>query len=95
MEEEEIVPKILLSDSTHPDGFQSPNQKSPLGSDTDADTEQEDSIFINFKVPNKDLDPDDYFDDGIRRIDFILVWKKGKIFLGAMSVGVTIITNSE
>ena len=53
--------------------------------------QQEDSIFINFKVPNKDMDPDDYFDDGIRRIDFILVWKKGKTFPGAMSVGVTII----
>lgn len=37
------------------------------------------------------MDPDDYFDDGIRRIDFILVWKKGKTFPGAMSVGVTII----
>ena len=57
--------------------------------------QQEDSIFINFKVPNKDMDADDYFDDGIRRIDFILVWKKGKIFPGAMSVGVTIITNSQ
>ena len=31
------------------------------------------------------MDADDYFDDGIRRIDFILVWKKGKIFPG-MSV---------
>jgi len=41
------------------------------------------------------MDADDYFDDGIRRIDFILVWKKGKIFPGAMSVGVTIITNSQ
>jgi len=36
MEEEEIVPKLLLSDSEHPDGFQSPNQKSPLGSDTES-----------------------------------------------------------
>ena len=25
-------------------------------------------------------DPNDYFDDGIRKIDFILVWKKGKPF---------------
>ena len=53
---------------------------------------QEDSIFINFKVPNKDLDVDDYFDDGKRRIDFILVWKKGKICLEALNVGVTVIT---
>ena len=38
------------------------------------------------------MDPDDYFDDGIRRIDFILVWKKGKVCLEAFNVGVTVIT---
>ena len=34
------------------------------------------------------MDVDDYFDDGIRRIDFILVWKKGKMYPGVMSVRV-------
>lgn len=77
MEEEEIVPKILLSDTEHQDGFQPPYQKSAVGSDTES--QQEDSIFINFKVPNNDIDADDYFDDGIRRIDFILVWKKEEL----------------
>ena len=36
MEEEEIVPKILLSESDQPDGFLSPNQKSPVDSDMDS-----------------------------------------------------------
>lgn len=46
MEEEEIVPKLLLSDSEHPDGFQSPNQKSPLGSETDSQAMAQ--LIINF-----------------------------------------------
>ena len=36
MEEEEIVPKILLSDTEHQDGFQPPYQKSAVGSDTES-----------------------------------------------------------
>jgi len=46
MEEEEIVPKILLSGSEHPDGFQSPNQKSPLGSETDSQVMAQ--LIMNF-----------------------------------------------
>ena len=37
MEEEEVVPKILLSESDQPDGFISPVQKSP--DDTDMDSQ--------------------------------------------------------
>ena len=49
------------------------------------------SKCIAIKIPEikpEDINPDDYFDDLERRIDFILVWKKGKYFnLSVSNVG--------
>ena len=35
-------------------------------------------LKITLNIDDNEKDPNDYFDDGVRKIDFILVWTQGK-----------------
>ena len=49
-------------------------------------TELKPFLKISLNIDDNQKDPNDYFDDGVRKIDFILVWTRSTKYEGKLKL---------